>query len=385
MSAMKSPQAFCALAMTCSLFSPAFAAEEPLVRVAILQEVPNARLTILAPCRATDLEKGTLVKQWPELKWQQVESGPSGLMIGQTEIHTDVLLLEPTRDAIIRINARPYRGTLILYRTARGKVTIVNRLGLEEYLVGALASEVGQGWPMEALKAHAIVSRTVVAHRIWIQRGQPFDVSPATHLYYGAQAEREDASAAVRATEGQVLSFNGELFSASFSTNCGGHTENASELWDMQGSVIAPLKGRPDPYCRDMKHYRWEANVGTKTFMEKLGDFSKQIGELRDCQVVERNASGRVRSVLLVGTDGSVTIPGRTFRERIGSDRLKSLNFTVTVSPAGISFSGFGWGHGVGLCQWGTYGMAIQNHTMDEILNFYFPGAKRRPLKGLPG
>lgn len=355
-----------------------------MVRAVILQEVPSVRITILAPCRMTDLEKGTLIKQWPELKWHLVEPGASGLIIGQMETHSDILLLEPTREAVIRIDAKPYRGALILHQTAKGKITVVNQLGLEEYLVGALASEVGPGWPMEALKAHAVVSRTVVAHRIWIQRGQPFDISSGTHLYYGAQAEREDTAAAVKATAGQILSYHGELFSASFSTNCGGHTEDATELWDIKGDH-APLKGRLDPYCRDMKHYRWKARLATKAFMEKLGDIAKPIGELQDCQVVERNDSGRVRSILLIGTAGSVTVPGRIFREKIGSDRLRSLDFTVATSKQGVSFSGLGWGHGVGMCQWGCYGMAIQGHTMDEILDFYFPGATKRQLRGLPG
>ena len=355
-----------------------------MVRAALLQEVPSVRITILAPCRMVDLEKGVLIKQWQELKWQLVEPGVSGLTVGQMETHSDVLLLEPTREAIIRVNAKPYRGALILYQTAKGKITVVNRLGLEEYLIGALPSEVSQGWPMEALKAHAIVSRTVAAHRIWVQHGQPFDISSGTHLYYGFEAEREDVSAAVRATAGQGLSFNGELFSASFSTNCGGHTEDASELW--QGKAgDSPLKGRPDPYCREMKHYRWSESIETKTFMKQLGDVAKPIGELQDCQILERNDSGRVRSIQLLGTEGTVNVAGRVFREKIGSDRLKSLNFTVTVSRQHVAFSGFGWGHGVGMCQWGAYGMAIQNHTMDEILDFYFSGAKKRQLHGLPG
>ena len=141
-----------------------------MVRAAILQNVPNVRITILAPCRALDLENGKLLKQWSELRWQLVEAGESGLTIGQTKTDSDVILLQPTREALIRIDGRTYRGELILYQNADGKVTVVNRLGLEDYLLGALPSEVGHGWPMEALKAHAVVSRTVVAHRIWVQQ-----------------------------------------------------------------------------------------------------------------------------------------------------------------------------------------------------------------------
>ncbi len=362
-------------------------AEEPDVRVAILQEVPSARITVLAPCRLTDLDTGALVAQWPNLKWQLVEASHLGLKIGETLTEAKALVLEPPEDAILRVDAKPYRGSLIFYRTSKGKLTVVNRLGLEEYLVGALASEVNSDWPMEALKAHAVVSRTMAAHRIWIQHGHAsFDMTAdtTTHLYHGVASERERARMAVQETRGQVLAYGGELLSATFHANCGGHTEDASELWEVRGDPT-PLKGRPDPFCRNLKHFRWQTNLPLSHFMNALGPVAKEIGSVTSCVILERNASNRVRTVRLIGTQGSTTLSGRRFRELVGANQLRSLNFTVKVSTKGVFFDGFGWGHGVGLCQWGAYGMARQGHTMDEILSFYFPGAQRRNLKGLPG
>ena len=109
------------------------------------------------------------------------------------------------------------------------------------------------------------------------------------------------------------------------------------------------------------------------------------MGELSAIEIVERNPSNRVRAVRIQGSRGAVTLTGRKFRELLGANRLRSLNFTVSVSNGRISLQGFGWGHGVGLCQWGAYGMARQGKKTDEILVFYFPGAQRRNLKGLPG
>ncbi len=356
------------------------------MRVAILQEVANARITVLAPCRLTELKSGRFLHEWNSLKWQVVQASHPGIKVGSVSVPAEAVLLEPTEAAAIRVDSRPYRGALILYRTSGGKLTIVNRLALEEYLVGALASEVDPFWPLEALKAHAVVSRTMVAHRIWIQRARPFDVTAdtATHLYYGIAVEREGTRQAVEATRGQVLAYDGELLSATFHANCGGHTENATEIWAVKGNP-PPLQGRPDPFCKNLRHFRWKTDLTNKALLTALGSESKGVGDLQACQVLERNRSGRVREVLLQGTLGSVSLSGKKFRELLGPHSLRSLNFTVAFYGSRVSFQGFGWGHGVGLCQWGAYGMAKRGFSMDQILASYFPNAQRRPLSGLPG
>ena len=368
--------------------APALAVDEPHVRVAILQDVPSVRVTVLAPCRLMDLKSGKLLAEWPRLAWQEVTADRSGgLKIGKTLIPSDFAVLEPmTSAALILINARPYRDSMILRRTPKGHLTLINRLDLEEYLVGALNSEVSAGWPMEALKAHAVVSRTMTAHRIWIRKGQEFDMTAdvSTHLYHGVAAERGRTRQAVEETRGQVLAYDGELFSATFHANCGGHTENVAELWEVK-QRIPPLHGVPDPHCKNLKHYRWSQEVSAGEFKQLLGPEAAQTGEIQAAEIVDRNESGRVRSIRLIGSKGTTTLTGRRFRELLGANRLRSLNFTIHVEPGRISLAGFGWGHGVGLCQWGAFGMARQGRTMDEILSFYFPQSKRRVLEGLPG
>lgn len=365
------------------LFLPisSFAAEEPQVRVAILQNVSSARITLLEPCRLKDLRSGELLAKRATLLWQEVKSAPKGLSIGGKEFSPDAILLEGRPHSIFRVNARPYRGSLILLRSATGKITIVNRLDLEQYLVGAIASETDPHWPPEVLKAHAVVSRTMVAHRIWIRKDQPFDVTAdtATHLYYGVSAERDTTRRAVEETKGQVLTFNGELFSTTFHANCGGYTESASELWELK-KKLPPLEGSPDPYCKDLKHYRWNGSLSREEFQATMGKETASLGKWSGVEVIDRNRSGRVRTVRLIGSQGETILTGRRFRELLGANRLRSLNFTIEPIGAEVSFSGFGWGHGVGFCQWGGYGMARQGKKMDEILAQYFPGARRQGL-----
>lgn len=356
------------------------------MRVALFEETDAIRLTVQAPCRLTDLATGKRLADWPELRWQEVRAGNRGLRIGERTFSSEAVLLELEGEVIFRINAQPYRGALILRRSPQGKLLVVNRLPLEDYLVGALTSEVKPSWPMEALKAHAVVSRTMVAHRIWVSREKPFDVTAdtRTHLYYGVRVEQAKPRRAVEATRGQVLSYNGELISTTFHANCGGHTEDAGELWSVKGD-LKPLSGVVDPYCKNLKHYTWNSRVPMAKLREALREEVRQVGTLTGLAVAERNRSGRARSVRLSGSRQTVTLSGRRMRERLGENLLRSLNFTVEFSPQAVIFRGHGWGHGVGLCQWGAYGMARRGKQMEEILAHYFPGTKRRPLRGLPG
>lgn len=368
---------------------PAAAAEPaPLqVRVALFQEADSVRITILAPCRVTDLQEGTVLAEWPDLKWAETAATDKGVRVGQSSFDARAVVLEPVKpNVIIRVNAQPYRGRLILSRTAQGKLLVVDQLPLEDYLAGALTSEVSSRWPLESLKAHAVASRTMTAHRIWIRKNEPFDMTAdtSTHLYHGVTAETGRTRQAVDQTAGQVLVYKGELFSATFHANCGGHTEDAAELWSMKGK-LPPLKGVPDPYCKGLKHYRWHAEISKREWDQALGKTAQEIGELVGADASNRNRSGRVRSIDLTGVRGSAVITGRRLRELLGANRLRSLNFDIVVGSGKIFLSGRGWGHGVGLCQWGAYGMARQGRKMGEILTHYFPGAQQRQLKGLPG
>jgi stage II sporulation protein D len=368
------------------LFPSIVFAQEQQVRVRILQNVESVRLTFSEPFHLEDPKSGKTLREWKSLPWVQVVAGEEGIRIGQLKTNLSTVILQTNTDSYFRVNSQPYRGGLILMKTAPGKMMVINRLLLERYLVGALTSETSSTWPIEVLKAHAIVSRTMVAHRIWLRKDQPFDVTAdtSTHLYYGVLAERPNTQLAVRQTAGQVLTWEDELFSTTFHANCGGHTENAAELWEMK-KKLPPLEGVEDPYCRGLKHFSWETSMTPAELIKDLKEKGSSLGSVKAIEILEKNSSGRVRSLRLQGTDGSVVLTGEDFRDLLGFNHLRSLNFTASFSGEKWVFKGFGWGHGVGFCQWGGYGMAIKGMKTDEILGHYFPGAKKRPLKGLPG
>ncbi len=361
-------------------------AQEQLVRVRILQNVPSVRLTFSEPFHLEDPKTGKILREWKSLPWVEVVAGEEGIRIGQLKTNLSAIILQTDTDSYFRVNSQPYRGALILMKTAPDRMMVINRLPLERYLVGALTSETSSTWPIEVLKAHAVVSRTMVAHRIWLRKDQPFDVTAdtSTHLYYGVLAERPNTQLAVRQTLGQVLTWEDELFSTTFHANCGGHTEDAFELWEMK-KKLPPLEGVEDPYCRGFKHYTWETSMTPAELMAALKEDGARLGAVKAIQILEKNRSGRVRSLRIEGTQSNVVMTGEKFRDLLGFNHLRSLNFTAVLLADKWVFKGFGWGHGVGFCQWGGYGMAMKGMKMDPILQHYFPGAKKRSLKGLPG
>ncbi len=369
-----------------SPLSAVYAAEEPQVRVRLLQDVASVRLTFSEPFHLEDPKTGKVLREWKSLPWVEVVAGEEGIRIGQMKTDLSKLVLQTATDSYFRVDSQPYRGALIIIKTSAGRLTVIDRLPLERYLVGALTSETSSSWPIEVLKAHAVVSRTMVAHRMWLRKDQPYDVTAdtSTHLYYGVLAERPNTQLAARQTVGQVLTWENQLFSTTFHANCGGHTEEAAELWEMS-KKIPPLEGVKDPYCRGLKHYAWETSMTAAELIADLKEEGIPLDTMKEIRILEKNRSGRVRSLRLEGTQKSVVITGKKFRDLLGFNHLRSLNFSAALSGGKWVFKGFGWGHGVGFCQWGAFGMAERGMKMEQILDHYFPGAKKRPLKGLPG
>ena len=128
-------------------------------------------------------------------------------------------------------------------------------------------------------------------------------------------------------------------------------------------------------FCKDSPHYKWHYVVSLSDIQEKLKEAGYRTGAINDILLLDRDISGRVKELKLVGSIISLKIPAKTFREIIGPDILRSANFTVLVTEGDAVFEGFGWGHGVGLCQWGAYFMAKQGLSAEKILAYYYPGS----------
>ena len=278
-------------------------------------------------------------------------------------------------DRPIRLNGREYGGRLDVLRNGDGALVVVNDLPLEEYLVGVLRAESNERWPHEALRAQAIVSRTYAAYHRVLNAAKPYHIvaSTAHQQFAGRVAPTSPAWAAVQETTGQVLRWEGELFPAFYHTNSGGYTEDPRTVFSARNmpalrSVVCLLAaGSP--------HFQWTLDVRLDDLSDLLKRGNAGVGTVRSIEVTGRTASLRAMVVTVRGSTGTQRLRGNDFRRIVGYDTLKSTLFAVAVDGELARFSGRGYGHGVGMCQWGAKGMAEQGSTAWQILTFYYPGA----------
>jgi stage II sporulation protein D len=283
----------------------------------------------------------------------------------------------------IRLNGREYTPPLDILRNGDGLV-VVNELPLEEYLVGVIRAEAGDKWPLEALRAQAIVARTYAAYHRTIGGSKPYHIvaSTAHQQYAGRVPPTSPIWGAVRETAGQVLLWEGELFPAFYHTDSGGYTEDPRTVFAARN--MPALKPVRCEFSAGSPHYYWSLDIKLADLSEILRRNDVTIGNVIAIDVSERTPSLRAASVTVHGTRASVRLRGNDFRRMLGYDTFKSTLFAVAVDSQWARFSGRGYGHGVGMCQWGAKGMAEQGHTAKQILEFYYPGTVLGTLDRLP-
>ena len=276
-------------------------------------------------------------------------------------------------DRPIALNGREYPAPLDVVRNGDG-LAVVNEVPLEEYLVGVLRSEVGEKWPLEALRAQAIVARTYAAYHRALSAAKPYHIvaSTAHQQYAGRVPAASPLWGAVRETIGQVLLWEGDVFPAFYHTDSGGYTEDPRTVFAARN--MPGLKPVRCEFSAGSPHYFWSLDVRLADLAEILRRNDAAVGSVIAIDVSERTPSLRAATITVHGTGRSVRLRGNEFRRMIGYDTFKSTLFAVAVDAPWARFSGRGYGHGVGMCQWGAKGMAEQGHTARQILEFYYPG-----------
>ena len=268
----------------------------------------------------------------------------------------------------------PGAGATII-RVQLGDGTI-ETLDVEKYLYGVVPLESPPSWPAAALQAQAIVARTFALQKRTLSRAYDVVATDADQRYGGVPAEHPASSAAVDATRGQTLAYLGGPASVFYSACCGGHTADANELWGHAG--LTYLRGVDDPYCTAAPDYRWQRTLPLDRARAALAD--KLTGIPQAAELDDPDDSGRPRTVTFRGDGGSMlALSVSDVRSRFGSDTVRSLwlreiDFDRTQAVPLVVIEGSGRGHGVGLCQWGARGMALNGAGAAAILAHYFPG-----------
>ncbi|MCC5898732.1 MAG: SpoIID/LytB domain-containing protein [Phormidium sp. BM_Day4_Bin.17] len=281
------------------------------------------------------------------------------------------LWIEPTNHGYVYIGDRWYRGKVLIVQGRQG-ITAVNYVDIESYLYSVLGAEMGGTWPLEALKAQAVAARSYVLYQRERYGNRIYDVGNDTfwQVYRGMQEESSQTHRATEATRGQVLSHDGQVIEAVFHSSSGGHTEDVEQVWD---EAKPYLRGVPD-FDRDSPSFYWRESFSQWELTRRLGG----VGTVTGIFPERESPNGRLVTAKVVGTAGSAIVKGDDLRSALG---LRSSLFTVASGGGYFTLSGRGFGHGVGMSQWGARHLAEQGYSYRQILSHYYRNTQLAQLR----
>lgn len=384
---------------------------EPILRVGILEGQSNVTISSKQPFVFRNAQNHALIGRYGantkvSVSWKNKAFYINNVMakVERIDIEND----SEKSSAKIAVNDKAYRGDIHLRAQIDG-IDVINELLLEDYLLGVVPKEMPADWPMEALKAQTVAARTFALYNLHKHEAEGFDLCATTHcqVYGGVDEEQQRSSAAVLATCGQVMFFDGKPIYAPFHTDSGGFTENSEDVW---GTYLPYLRAVKDEDTEAPAH-QWTVNFTPAQLQTKLQAAGYAIGTLQSIELSplqtagknygDRSAAGRVKNMRFIGSASSVSLTGTKVRSILG---LKSNYFDIRgltrknnsllipgnayakterytnkadsqnskKSPiADIVFEGHGWGHGLGFSQWGAKEMAQHSDFVGILTHYY--------------
>jgi len=324
----------------------------------------------------------------------------AGSVVGRTRYGLQPPVVVRAADGgVVEVHGTTYRGAILVQRAGRGGLTFVNRLGMEDYLLGVVPRETGEvdAAAYEAVKAQAVAARTYAVAHLGGRAALGFDVYPGTQdqVYGGVAAEREMISRAVRETAGEVATYGGRAIDAYYHSTCAGRTAAIDEVWNVRPVPYLVSVEDVDPrtgeaWDRASSRFTWTerwtqaqlVSVLNRTLADSLR--GRRIREIEDMDVLSRTQSGRVRALRIDTDAGSFTVGRDRVRWILAPARggiLNSSKFDVRLERSGgevaaVVAAGGGWGHGIGMCQVGAMGRARAGQDYRTILEAYYPGIR---------
>jgi stage II sporulation protein D len=275
-------------------------------------------------------------------------------------------LLDSTSGDLV-LESTTYRGDIEVWRSADG-LYLVNELPIEDYIGGVVNAETGDNWAIEALKAQAVVVRTYLYFQILNHNKNNYNItSSVLHQLYKGLNSDSLVSKAVRATEGEIIIYEGKPIPSFYHSTCGGTTE-----------VPEAVFGKGYPYLKSVTTSCTLSPLSIWARRIPLEDLEKATGTkgIIGIKVASRTPTGRVGSLEIQANPESVTVEAKELRRMLGWSRLPSTDFNFYLAKDTMIMEGKGYGHGVGLCQWSALEMALEGKGYREILSFFYPGTR---------
>ncbi len=277
----------------------------------------------------------------------------------------------------IWVGQKRFSGKLNLF-VLDSEILVVNVLGIEKYLSSVVGSEMPAKWPIEALRAQAIASRTYALK----QKGNnlfDIDSTQKNQVYNGLESRTYKTRRAVRSTRSLVLIYKNKLINALFHSSSGGMTENSQDVWKNKYPYLSSVKD----FDKNNPKFRWQKKFSNK----ELVNLFPKIGGIKNIEILNLTKTGRVKNVRLDGPYGSDQISGVDLRKKLGLSstfvRFKLIEGQSTKFPTnkGLIVFGQGSGHGVGMSQWGAKYMASKGQKAEKILKHFYRGVEIKPFR----
>jgi stage II sporulation protein D len=362
------------------LIFPPMATGAELLRVAILEDVPEVQLTATEDILiSTPSGKRVGGGRLPVLH----VGFQDNLTVAGHPTSQGILIFKTRHGGTIQVQGHPYRGEVLIQKKPAG-LLVVNLIDLEQYLLGVIPAEMPAAWPMEALKAQAVISRTYALYRKREQADKPYDLlaSVLSQVYEGERNIHPRASDAVRQTAGQILTYEGAPARAFFHSTSAGPTEDARDHWEFSQSEVLPyLAGVSCPLDQRSPYYHWDRTFRWTELEAALKRQGHSVAGVTGLVPTQWSRAGRVLFLSVQHASGEMSLKGDDLRKALGFRALPSTRFTLHKQEDGLLFRGMGYGHGVGLCQWGAMEMARRGDSFEQILRHYYPSTELQPLR----
>jgi stage II sporulation protein D len=381
--------------------------EEPVVRVGIVVDRDTGSFSATGQFRVLAADGAIIAVQDAGRTWSVERAEANGFVsltrpdrADPAAVAAPVTVRAERPEDLVVVNGKRYRGEAVILRGSTG-VTIVNRLALESYLPSVVALELGFRDPgdRQAVMAQAVAARTYAMRYRGRREALGFDVFPtdADQAYGGVDAEKREVTDATTRTAGQILTWHGEPIQALFHSTCGWSTEAAGQVFQ-NGEPVPYLRAVSDRsgrgpggyYCAISPRFRWREEwdgaglnaILARTLPAVLGARAGNLGRVTDVRVSRTTPTGRAAELVIATTGGEFTVPQGRIREvlRPASDRqLNSTGIQLHVERQGgelvrVVVAGAGYGHGVGMCQFGAVGRARAGWDYRRILATYYHG-----------
>ena len=327
----------------------------------------------------------------------------------------------------LRIDSKPYRGSVGFYIIDGFRLLSINKVDVEAYLKGVVASEMPASWPLEALKVQAITARSYALSLIDPNYSAPYDAqdNQNSQVYNGIWGERESTNLAVESTRGQLIYYNNRVIAAYYHSTSGGMTDNSENVWH---HPLPYIRGVDDPYSNISPYTEWDRILSEEQIIESLRENGYQVNQIFDIYEKSRSEFERVLELVILTDQGEITLHKEGARRVIGYSRLISTWYTfhgnhqatlltasgeessilggkqvltsqgqkqimykdnqTVLTASGLKtlptssdtyhVHGRGFGHGLGLSQYGARGMAEQGYNYIQIIQYYYTGVEVR-------